>query len=99
MPVLTKGSVLDCFYLLIFYSEKFSTGVWRLPFTVNVNLNLSILHWYVCGMDGRTVGRAEGRAVTWLPKFLRCIGYQIFLPTVLRFKIKVVLVDRQIIIR
>ena len=37
MPVLTIGIVPDCFYLLIFYSEKF----WRLPFAVNVNLNLS----------------------------------------------------------
>ena len=41
MPVLTIGIVRDCFYLLIFYSEKFSTWVWRLPFAVNVNLNLS----------------------------------------------------------
>ena len=42
MPVLTIGIVRDCFYLLIFYSEKFSTWVWRLPFAVNVNLNLSV---------------------------------------------------------
>ena len=42
MPILTIGIVLDCLYLLIFYSEKFSTWVWRLPqFVVNVNLNLS----------------------------------------------------------
>ena len=41
MPVLTIGIVPDCFYLLIFYSEKFSTWVWRLPFAVNGNLNLS----------------------------------------------------------
>ena len=43
MPVSTIGIVRDCFYLLIFYSEKFSTWVWRLPFAVNVNLNLSNL--------------------------------------------------------
>ena len=43
MPVLTIGIVRDCFYLLIFYSEKFSTWVWRLPFAVNVNLNLSCM--------------------------------------------------------
>ena len=43
MPVLTIGIVRDCFYLLIFYSGKFSTWVWRLPFVVNVNLNLSTL--------------------------------------------------------
>ena len=43
MPVLTIGIVQDCFYLLnIFYSEKFSTWLWRLPFLVNENRNLSI---------------------------------------------------------
>ena len=31
----------DCFKLLIFHSEKFSTDVCRLPYAVNVNLNLS----------------------------------------------------------
>ena len=41
MPVFTIGIVRYCFCLLIFYSEKFSTRVWRLPFAVNVNLNLS----------------------------------------------------------
>ena len=39
MPVLSKRIVLDCFYLLIFYFEKFSTDVCRLPCAVNVNLN------------------------------------------------------------
>ena len=43
MPVLSTRIVLDCFYLLIFYSEKFSTDVRRLPYAVNVNLNLSIM--------------------------------------------------------
>ena len=43
MPVLSTRIVLDCFYLLIFYSEKFSIDVCRLPYTVNVNLNLSII--------------------------------------------------------
>ena len=37
----TRIRVLDLFYLLIFYSEKFSTDVCRLPYAVNVNLNLS----------------------------------------------------------
>ena len=41
MPVLSTRIVLDCFYLLIFYSEKFSTDVCCLPYAVNVNLNLS----------------------------------------------------------
>ena len=43
MTVLSTRIVLDCFYLLIFYSEKFSTDVCRLPYAVNVNLNLSIV--------------------------------------------------------
>ena len=43
MLVLSTRIVLDCFYLLIFYSEKFSTDVRRLPYAVNVNLNLSNL--------------------------------------------------------
>ena len=42
MPVLSTRIVLDCFYLLILYSEKFSTDVCCLPYAVNVNLNLSI---------------------------------------------------------
>ena len=40
-----------------------------------------ILHWYACGADGRLVGST----VTWLPKFLGWVDYQIFLPMVLRF--------------
>ena len=41
MPVLSTRIVLDCFYLVILYSEKFSTDVCRLPYAENVNLNLS----------------------------------------------------------
>ena len=41
MSVLTIGIAEDCFYLLISYSEKFSAGVWRLPFVVNVSKNVS----------------------------------------------------------
>ena len=33
--------VLSRFYLLIFYFEKFSTWIWRLPFAAYVNLKLS----------------------------------------------------------
>ena len=47
MPVLSKRIVLDCFYLLIFYFEKFSTAVCRLPCAVNVNLNLSWQNYVV----------------------------------------------------
>ena len=35
---LSKGIVLDSFYRLIFYSEKFSISIWRLSFVVNVTL-------------------------------------------------------------
>ena len=45
IPVLTIWIFRDCFYLLIFYSEKFSTWIWRLPFAVNMNLNLSNLSY------------------------------------------------------
>ena len=40
-PVLYIRIVLDSFYLLIFYFEKFSTWIWRFPFALNVTLNLS----------------------------------------------------------
>ena len=33
--------VLDCFKLHVFYFEKLSTWIWRLPLSVNVILNLS----------------------------------------------------------
>ena len=39
---LSIGIVLSCFYLLIFYFEKFSSWIWRLPFAIYVKLNLSI---------------------------------------------------------
>ena len=42
--------VLGSFYLLIFYSEKFSTWIWRLQFAVNVNLNLTIVIYRYCDL-------------------------------------------------
>ena len=42
-----------------------------------------VLHWYWYACGGAN-GRAGGCTVTWLPKFLGCTGYQIFLPMVLR---------------
>ena len=38
---LIDKNFLSCFYLLIFYFEKFSTSIWRLPFAVYVKLKLS----------------------------------------------------------
>ena len=59
IPVLTIWIFRDCFYLLIFYSEKFSTWVWRLPFAVNVNLNLSNLSWlFFAKRDFNFIGTA-----------------------------------------
>ena len=40
-PVLSIRIVPGSVYLLIFYSEKFSARIWRLPFVVNVTLYLS----------------------------------------------------------
>ena len=40
-PVLSIRIVLDSLYLLTFYSEKFPTWIWCLPFAVNLTLNLS----------------------------------------------------------
>ena len=45
-----------------------------------------ISHWLPCDADGRTGGRAEGRTVTWQPKFLACMNNQIFLPMVLHWR-------------
>ena len=57
-------------------------------------LNLELhLGYYTCWLSYffivgvpvvQTDGRSGGRTVTWLPKFLGCIGYQIFSPMVLR---------------
>ena len=38
--------VLDCFNLLIFYFEEFSTWIWCLPFSINVTLILSNMQNY-----------------------------------------------------
>ena len=41
LPVLYIRIVLSCFYLLIFYFEKFSSSIWFLLFAVSMTLNLS----------------------------------------------------------
>ena len=43
--------VLSCFYLLIFSFEKFSTWIWRLPFTVYVKLKL----FFIILIDGENL--------------------------------------------
>ena len=38
---------------------------------VAIPVDWVISHWYACGADGRSLGRAVGRCtVTWLPNFL-----------------------------
>ena len=39
--------------------------------------------FYIGMPEEQTDGRAGRRTVTWLPKYLECIGYQIVLPMVL----------------
>ena len=46
-PVLCVRIVLDSFYLLIFYSEKLSTWIWRWLFGLNVNLNRCVNYDHV----------------------------------------------------
>ena len=41
LPVLYIRIKLSCFYLLIFYFEKFSSWIWHLLFAVSMTLNLS----------------------------------------------------------
>ena len=41
ISVLPIRIVLNSFYLLIFYSEKFSTWIWSLPFVVNATLKIN----------------------------------------------------------
>ena len=82
MPVLSKRIVPDCFYLLIFYSEKVSTDVCRLPNAVNVNLNLTIRFSYKHGnfscvcllvkMASKTVTRSmDNRLLSYISILLR----------------------------
>ena len=57
---------------------------------LNLELHLGyhtcwLSYFFIVGVPVvRTDGRSGGRTVTWLPKFLGCIGYQIFSPMVLR---------------
>ena len=76
---------------LLFFSLSKSPGGHPISFRINVELHLGChtywLSYFIlaCLWCGRTGGRLLGwtyRHVT--TKFLRCIGYQIFLPSVLR---------------
>ena len=64
-----------------FPARKTSSCIW-----VTIQVDWVILHWYACGADGRSLGRAGGRCtVTWSPNFHGWVDYFVFLPTVLRW--------------
>ena len=71
------------FVVVSFYVISFQIKSWVAFGFLYLSTELSDI-WYACGADGWSVGPAGGRTVTWLPKFLGCISYQIFLPIVLR---------------
>ena len=80
------------------YTSKITSKETRLFFFSkspgHSKLNLELhLGYYTCWLSYffivgvpvvQTDGLSGGRTVTWLPKFLGCIGYQIFSPMVLR---------------
>ena len=53
-----------------FPSKITSSYIW-----VAIPIDWVILHWFACGADGQSGGRACGRTVTWLPKFLGWVDY------------------------
>ena len=75
MLVLSTRIVLDCFYLLILYSEKFSTDVCRLSYAVNVNLNLSYVSFSTAGLHpGSWINRCSMFHVTIYVEKARVFG-------------------------
>ena len=70
-PFLSIRVVLDSFCRLIFYSEKFSTWMWRLPFAVNVHLNLSNIFGFVRIALLRSIYLASYTGVGGRSKFCR----------------------------
>ena len=52
---------------------------------VAIPVDWVILHWYVCGAEGRSLARSLARCtVTWLPNFLGWVDYHISLAMGLR---------------
>ena len=60
-----------------FHAKITSSCIW-----VAIPVIWVILRWYSCGADGR----ADGKTVTWLPKFLEWVDYHIFLGMGLRLR-------------
>ena len=68
---------------LFFFSK--SPGHSKLNLELHLGYHTCWLSYFFVGVPVvRTDGWSGGRTVTWLPKFLGCIGYQIFSPMVLR---------------
>ena len=89
-PALSIRIALDCFYLLIFYSEKFSTDVCRLPYAVNVNLNLSINYNYSDKSIVLSKLHSKFRMIRFL--FTMCVFHSMGLSMDSRGRVKVKLV-------
>ena len=69
---------------LFFFFSK-SPGHSKLNLELHLGYHTCWLSYFFVGVPVvRTDGRSGGRTVTWVPKFLGCIGYQIFSPMVLR---------------
>ena len=63
-----------------FLPNKTLSCIW-----VAIPVDWVILHWYACGVDGRSPARWLARCtVTWLPNFLGSVDYYIFLAMGLR---------------
>ena len=61
---------VSCFYLLIFYFEKFSTGIWRLPFAIYVKLKLSNIMevwWIAAKSSAKTLAMIDFLTHFWVP--------------------------------
>ena len=68
ITALSKKIVLDCFYLLIFHSEKFSTDVCCLSFAVNVKLISLTVCLHLCSFPLRTDWRESNSSVDGEPQ-------------------------------
>ena len=85
-PQITEGVNIknnvekDTTFLFFFLSLKVQMAM-RFPSKQNLELHLGAIpdDWVPVV---RTDGQSGRRTVTWLPKFLSCMGYQIFLPMV-----------------
>ena len=78
--------VLSCFYLLIFYFEKFSTWIRRLPFAVYVKLELFIQPFSVTQVDSCYWPKVSQPVKTRL-----IVSYRLYISTRTRASLKRIL--------